>query len=336
MEKRYKQLTLEERCKISILQKEGKSIRQIGAIMDRAASTVAREIKRNKTKTKGYDPGYAQVQTASRRWRGSKMDRQPALRNTVLDLLAMEWSPQQIAGRLARELGCTVISHESIYRFIYDQIKRTKNYNWRFYLPRRKSKRGFRGRKGGSSAKYIKSRFSIHERAKEVNTRNEIGHWEGDLMLFSKYGSSILAMQERQSRFLLLTKQPSKAASAVVDRLNLLFTTLPKPFAKTITFDNGSEFAYHHQLHKIGVKTYFCDVSSPWQKGGVENAIGRMRRNLPRKTDLDNLTQEEINEFVARYNHTPRKCLDFKTPAEVFSNQLLHFKCELTFPPARE
>lgn len=157
---RYTQLSLDERCTISTFQKEGKSIRQIAAALARSPSTIARELKRNTTKTGGYKPGYAQQQTAGRRWRGSKLERQPALRSTVFDLLAMGWSPQQVASRLALDQGCKLISHESIYRFIYAQIKRTQDYQWRNYLPRGKSQRGWRGRKGGvlphlSSIEYL-------------------------------------------------------------------------------------------------------------------------------------------------------------------------------------
>src|ERR1700733_2150765 len=164
MGKKYQQLSLEERCTIAALQRERQTIRQIAATLARPPSTISREIKRNTTKTKGYEPSYAEQQTRSRRWRGSKLERQQALRTSVLDLLTMGWSPQIIAGKLARERGCNVISYESIYRFIYAQIKRTKDYSWRNYLPRRKSKRGFRGRKGGSPAASMKNIVSIHKR----------------------------------------------------------------------------------------------------------------------------------------------------------------------------
>lgn len=332
----YKQLSLDERCTISILQKEGKSIRQIAAALARSPSTISREIKRNKTKTKGYEAGYAQQQTAGRRWQGSKLERQPALRACVLDLLAMGWSPQQVASRLAQEQGCKVLSYESIYRFIYAQLKRTKDYKWRHFLPRGKSKRGWRGRRGGSPALLIKERVSIHERPKYIVKRASPGHWEADLMLFSKYGQAILVAHERYSRMLMLFKLNSKEAKSVASQLLNLFNCLPKQLAKTITFDNGTEFAEHHRLKALGMKTYFCDVKSPWQKGGVENAIGRLRRPLPRKTDIAELRESDIEQLVSLYNHTPRKCLEYKTPAEVFSKQLLHFKCELTFPPTRE
>ena len=119
----------------------------------------------------------------ARRWTGSRLEWCPDLRTAVLNALANGWSPVQVAGRLAREAGVRVISHESIYRFIHAQIARTKDYSWRLYLPRAKSKRGWRGRKGGSPASFIKDRVSIAQRPKSINDRQVPGHWEADLIL---------------------------------------------------------------------------------------------------------------------------------------------------------
>jgi IS30 family transposase len=334
MGQNYSQLSSDERYRISYLQKEGKTIRQIAAALARSSSTISREIKRNTFKTRGYDAAYAQQHTAGRRWRGSRLERQPILRSAVLDNLAMGWSPELTAGRLAREQGCNVISYESIYRFIDTQIRRTKDYSWRLFLPRGKSRRGWRGRKGGSSISFIKNRISIHDRPSEVLERKSPGHWEADLMSFSKYGHSILVAHERFSRMTMLFKLKNKGAKTVISQLTNLFNSLPPQLKKTVSFDNGTEFAEHYQLNEIGVKTYFCDIKSPWQKGGVENSIGRLRRYLPRKTDIEALTEQDIERIVARYNHTPRKCLNYETPAEVLVKQLLHFKCEFTSRPS--
>ncbi len=161
MGRKYQQLSLENRCEIARLQADGCSIRQIAAALDRAPSTISREAKRNRGRHIGYKPSYAQEQTQARRWAGSRLEREPELRRDVLERLASGWSPEQVAGRLARQRGRNVISYESIYRFIYAQIARTKDYRWRRYLPRGKSKRGFRGRKGGSSATLIEGRISV-------------------------------------------------------------------------------------------------------------------------------------------------------------------------------
>lgn len=336
MGQKYKQFTLEERCKISLLREEGKTIRKIAAALARSPSSITREIKRNKTKTLGYNARYAELQASGRRWRGSKLERQPDLRDIVLDRLAMGWSAQQVSNRLALEKRCNLISYESIYRFIHSQIKRTNDYSWRHYLVYGKSKRGWYRRKSRSPLSFLKDRVSIHERSAEINKRTEPGHWEADLMLFSQYGQALLVVHERYSRVLLLFKLKTKEAMPIANRLKTFFQSLPPQLAKTVTFDNGTEFALHHHLNEVGIKTYFCNVRSPWQKGGIENAIGRMRRALPRKSDLSHLSQQHLDQLLSLYNHTPRKCLDYKTPAEIFSKQLLHLKCEFTFPPPRE
>ncbi len=333
MGKRYKQLCLEERCSIARLHQEGQSVRQIATVVDRSPSTIAREIRRNSSRQQGYRPGYAQEQARARRWSGSKLERDEALRATVLDKLALGWSPEQVAGYLRKCARPIRLSHETIYRFIYAQIKRTNDYCWRRYLPRAKSKRGWRGRKGGSSVKTIQDRIPIHQRPSEIETRSTPGHWEADLMLFAAYGQAILAIHERASRLLVLCRQPNKAAKPVVDHLIGMLAHLPESLRQSITFDNGSEFSAHYELTStLNMKTFFCDPHAPWQKGGIENAIGRMRKNLPRKTDLATLSQDELSSLARNYNYTPRKCLDFKSPAEVFLSSLLHFKCESTFP----
>ncbi|HTF92919.1 MAG TPA: IS30 family transposase [Verrucomicrobiae bacterium] len=338
MGQKYKQFSLEERCTLARLSQAGQKIRQIAAIMDRAPSTITRELVRDSGTQVGYQPVYAEQQAKSRRWRGSRLLRDADLQAVVLNRLGQGWSPAQVAGRLKKENKRQVISYESIYRFIDSQIRRTKDYSWRHYLPRGKSKRGWRGRKGGSPVDHIEGRVFIERRPAYIDKRRQPGHWEGDLMLFAKYGQAVLVTHERHSRLLLVTRQPSKAAEPVATKLTDLFRALPKTLRRTITFDNGTEFAYHHRLHKLSMRTFFCDTHSPWQKGGIENAIGRMRRNLPRKTDLATLDLEELDHRVATYNNTPRKCLGFKTPAAVFCEHLdsLHFKRECTFPPARE
>ena len=111
---------------------------------------------------------------------------------------------------------------------------------------------------------------------------------------------------------------------------------MPPPWRQTVTFDNGTDFARHHQLHARGIQTFFGDPHAPWQKGGIENAIGRLRRILPRKTDLATLPAARFTQPVQAYNNTPRKCLSYQTPAEVFWDHLLHLKCESTFPCSRE
>jgi transposase, IS30 family len=329
----YEQLSLEERCEIARLRGQGASIRQIAAALDRQPSSISRELKRNSgsgPRAGPYKPAYAEAQTAARRWSGSRLDRNEALRSQVLDALGKGWSPEQVAGRLKLEQGRPVIGHESIYRFIYAQLKRTNDGAWRFYLPRAKARRGRRGKKGGSPASFIQQRVALQDRPAEALARLQPGHWEADFMLFSTYGQSVLVLHERTSRLTALVKTRSRKAKPTASTLGGLLAPLPEGLKKSLTFDNGTEFAEHY---RIGVATFFCDPHAPWQKGGVENAIGRIRRYLPRKTDLSAVSDQQIQAVAQTYNHTPRQCLDFLTPAEVFS-RVLHFERESTYRPS--
>ena len=331
----YQQISIEERCEIARLQAAGRSIRQIAAGLDRPPSTIARELKRNST-ANGYHASYAHEQAKAHRWTGSRLDRNSDLRTYVLSRLEQGWSPEGIAGRLALERGEKVLSYETIYRFLYAQIARKKDYSWRHLLVQGKSKRGRRARKGGHPAHLIALRRPLDERPAEADDRLTPGHWEGDLMLFGKYKQAVLTLHERHSRMLIAARPPSKHADPVADLMKRILAPFPPHWRRTVTFDNGSEFARHHRLHALGIETFFCDTHSPWQKGGVENAIGRMRRTLPRKTDLASINDGRFAQLVQAYNNTPRKCLGYLTPAEVFANQVLHFKRESTFPPPRE
>ena len=325
MEKRrYEQLGLRERIEIYRLHADGKSLRCIAGLLERSPSTISRELKRNSKASKqwngGYDPQRAQQLMLRRHARGRahKLERQPELRKQVLQRLAQGWSPEQIAGRMAQEPGSDRISHESIYRYIYWR-------SWSFnetlhrWLPRQKYRRGKRLPNGRWSTASMVDRVSIHDRPAAVETRTRSGDWEADLMSFSKPGQFLLVAQERRSRRALLLRQKTRTAQSVVDNLSAMLEALPARACQSITFDNGAEFSKHYLLgQRFGIQTWFCDTHSPWQKGGIENAIGRLRRQLPRNTDLDTLPAHRLALCLERYNDTPRKCLAFKTPNEVF------------------
>src|SRR4051794_13074258 len=228
MGRSYDQLSLDDRCEIARLSANGSSIRQISAALDRSPSTIARELKRNSGAQVGYRPSYANQQSRARRWKGARLERDKSLRDAVIERLASGWSPEQIAGRLERDQGRKVISYESIYRFIYTQLARTKDYRWRRYLPRGKSKRGCRGRRGGGSQNFIEGRVSLAERPLQASDRTICGHWEADLMMFAKYGQAILTVHERKSRLLLAIRLTNKVADGVVRHLLKLFGSLPQ------------------------------------------------------------------------------------------------------------
>jgi IS30 family transposase len=319
----YNQLGLRERIEIEIKHRAGHSVRAIAVALQRSPATISREVRRNGRPTKqwrrGYDGERAHgLAERRRRWDARhKLERQPVLRALVRDRLAMGWSPEQIAGRLARQQPGMAISHESIYRFIYHRSAQ-KDY-WHKLLPRHKHRRGRMRRGGVSPVDLIKARVPLSQRPLEAMARTVPGHWEADLMLFSRYGQAVLVTHERSSRWLCLERLPNKGAQGVGDRLLAQIHALPPPLRRSMSFDNGSEFAQHYRLNGIGLPTYFCDTHAPWQKGGIENAIGRLRRTLPRKTDLASLSDPALQSLVQRYNSTPRKCLAFRTPDELFS-----------------
>jgi transposase, IS30 family len=320
----YGQLGLTERIEIYRLHADGKSMRFIARALERSASTISRELTRNSKVSKkwsgGYDPQRAQELMLRRHARGRahKLELHPDLRKKVFDRLAQGWSPEQIAGRLAKGPVAGRISYESIYRYIYWRAWSFKETLHRL-LPRHKHRRGRRLSPGRWSSQAILQRVSIHDRPAWVERRERLGHWEADLMSFTKPGQFLLVAHERKSRRTLLLRQPMKSPQSVADNLGTILEGLPKRTCRSMTFDNGAEFGKHYLLtRKFGIRTWFCDTHSPWQKGSIENAIGRLRRLLPRKTDLDALQSHSLDDFIDRYNNTPRKCLGFKTPNEVF------------------
>jgi IS30 family transposase len=319
MGKQYSQLDLDERIELSRLYEDGIARSEIAQIMGRHASTIGRELKRNNLPKSGYKPASADRIALSRCRRLSKIERLSPLRECVDDHLAMGWSPEQIAGRL-RLLGSQHrVSHESIYRYIYrPKVRPQKLYR---YLPRAKACRGRRYFKRRRQP--IPGRRSIHQRGQAIDNREIFGHWEGDLMQFRTQRGNLLTVVERKTGLTLATGLPSKTAEATATSLTELFSGLPVAARRSITCDNGSEFAEHKKLERdLGIPTFFCDPHSPWQRGSIENANGILRRDLPRNTKLTDYSEQDIQDIVWANNTTPRKRLGYLTPAEAFLNQL--------------
>jgi IS30 family transposase len=318
MGKAYSQLDLDERIEIFRLYLEGKSYREIGRMMGRHHATIMREIKRNGLQD-GYKPGLANHMAWVRRKRGSKLECLKPLRDHVVDRLAMGWSPEQIAGRLRLEESEHRVSHESIYRFIFSKTGRDLKLHR--YLARRKAKRGLRYFK--AQGHVIPGRKSIANRPKAIEKRQEFGNWEGDLIQFRTQRGAVLNLTERTTRFCLLSFLESKQAEPTGRAITDLLKPLPQEARKSITFDRGGEFAdYQTIAKKTGSDIWFCDPHSPWQRGTVENMNGVIRRDMPRKSDIRDYTRQDIEMLQMLINSTPRKCLGFKTPMEMFEEKL--------------
>lgn len=323
MGQKYSHLSVEERIEIYRWHATGKSARWIGEALGRHHSAISRELARNGKPTKqwlgGYEPLRAEglAQRRRRRQGRFKLARQPELRRFVRHKLAMGWSPEAIAGRLARVKSSMRISHEAIYRYVY--FRSAQCDYWHRLLVHKKHRRGWLGKRGASPLDHIQGRVSIAERPAHILKRRKAGHWETDIMNFSRTGQNLLVAQERSSRFVFIAKTMSRQAAVINRRLRDWFKPLPSSLRRTLTHDNGTEFAFHHKLRDtLAIKTYFCDPHSPWQKGGIENMNGRLRRSLPRRTDLDTISHHQINAIARRNNHIPRKCLGFRTSFEVF------------------
>ena len=341
MGQNYNQLSQEERVSIYHWHASGKSARWIGEALCRHHSAISRELKRNSKRTKvwshGYEPIRAHGLALRRRQRPCryKLARQPDLRSLVLSKLAMGWSPEAIAGRLALDQASMRISHEAIYRYIY--FCSAQKIDLHRFLPRKRHRRGRPGKRGDSPVDIIQDRVSIAKRPSHVDKREEPGHWEADMMGFRDRRQNLLVAHERTSRFTLIAKTPNRQSDVIFRKLRSWLKNLPRDLRRSLTHDNGPEFAKHHRLNKtLHLETFFCDPHSPWQKGGIENMNGRLRRSLPRSTDLATLSHAALAALASRHNNTPRKCLGFKTPKEVFDElkQPSHFKSESTPRPS--
>ena len=316
---RYSHFTLDERCRLRGLMELGLGAGEIARRLGRHRGTIYREIARNRCAAE-YRPDSADRIAWVRKLRGSKIQRSTCLGDYVGDRLAMGWSPEAIAGRMELEAMNDRVSTESIYRYIYSSAGRQGGLPR--YLAQRKAKRG-RRRRNGRREPSIPNRISLDQRPTEADGRSAFGHWEGDLMHFRRQKDILLTLHERCSRLTLAGRLHSKDATDTADAIIDKLAALPATAVQTITYDNGGEFARHERVKDaIGVRTFFCDPHSPWQRGGIENANGRIRRDLPRKTRLTDYDDADIDDIVWILNSTPRKCLGFHTPIEAFASQL--------------
>lgn len=318
--RKYTHLSQEERILIGHYQEKGMSGSQIGRLLGRHKTTVSRELKRNSNQV-SYNPQTALNRYLVRRKRPCLLDRDQDLRRYVVERLQEGFSPELIALRL-KKMGdiekLRPINHESIYQWLYRPAqKREKLYR---LLAQSHATRGRRKRVHRST---IPNRTSVHERPLIATQRQEVGHWEADLMAFQGNRQHMLVIHERHTRYTASFRLKSKRAEETLSLLLAFFKRLPNHLRRSVTFDNGSEFTLHSTLQKeLRMKTYFCDVYASWQKGGIENMNGRLRRDLPRKTDLLAMQDEDFEQILLTHNLMPRKVLQAKSPIEALANHL--------------
>lgn len=321
---KIKKLKAHERDLIAVLKGKGVSNKQIAAKLGKHPTTIGREIKRNSFKGKYYVAIHAQAVYDKRKSNAGRRHplKNPDMFKYVVKRLIRGWSPEQISGRVRIKYKDNLsmrICPETIYSFIYSETFKHRKF-WE-YLPRKQKKRKEKsGRKVHKS--HIPDRVSIHLRSVDVDTRKEFGHWEGDTVEGKGHKNGIHTEAERKTRYLLASKVEKISSQETIRAQRAMFGNLPFKSRKSTTLDNGKENHLHTKLKNLGMGTYFADPYSSWQRGTNEYHNGLLRRYLPKGTDFDNLTQEELDDIVDEINSRPRKCLGYYTPKEVFLSEL--------------
>ena len=338
MKKRtYEQLSPEERGVIMTMSRQGSSARAIARELGRAPSTITRELRRNGHQPANgrvligrprLRPGYDAVVAGLRAQRVRKLGRPPrklhtrsVLWNEVRTLLQQCWSPDQIAGKLRREhpgRPQLQASHETIYTAIYAMPRGALRKELVQLLRQGKSARKPRTR-GVDRRGSLQDIVSIHVRPPEANDRLLPGHWEGDLIKGARNQSAVGTLVCRKTLFVMLVKMDGATALHALEGFERAFSPLDEALRKTLTYDQGKEMALHKKLaESTGLKIYFADPHSPWQRGICENINGLIRQYLPKGTDLSVYSQRQLDAIAWSLNTRPRKTLGFKSPAEVF------------------
>ncbi|NIA13443.1 MAG: IS30 family transposase [Nitrospiraceae bacterium] len=319
-----KHLTPFERGELQAYLSQNMSQDAIAKKLGRDPSTIFREVTRNATKT-GYDAQRAQRRYIERR-KGCRpqrrLDQQPLRAYVVDNMRDAEWTPEQVAGRLPLDYPhdpTMRISHETIYQAIYSQ----DSLHFLIALlpqarPRRRNKGQGKTRRGPS----IPNRVGIENRPSQIEQRIQTGHWEGDTVVGKGNDGFIVTLVERTSRLFHAVKTQTKKAAEIAQAVIASLLDRPITWVRSITFDNGTEFAYHEQVaHQLGVDIYFADPYAAYQRGTNENTNGLLRRYLPKGKSFKELTQRQLDMIVDQINNRPRKCLGYRTPNEVFQQQ---------------
>ena len=324
----YKQLRPEERMVISSMKLMGESTRAMGRVLSRPASTISREIRRNSCTALGYTSDTARALHARRRSAAkpaAKLDVNSVAWSVVLTLLDWKWSPQQIAATLKRVFPNEPerhVSHETIYTAIYVQPRGELRRQLVACLRQGRSTRMPRSR-GIDRRGQIPDMVSIHVRPPEVEDRVMPGHWEGDFIKGAGNKSSVGVLVERSSRLVLLARMEDATAASALAGFTSKLNSIAAPMRQSLTYDQGKEMSRHADLAAgTGVRVYFCDPHSPWQRGTCENTNGLLRQYLPKGTDLSIYTQDELDDIADSMNNRPRATLDWHSPLEVFGQTL--------------
>ncbi len=314
--------TLSQRKMLDIMLKDSCTFRDIAPVIQKAISSISHEIKVNGEEDGSYDAYKAHYKAEQRKLqkrKRKKIEISLGLLQRIIFDLEKDWSPEQIAGTLKEEAGGrTIISHETIYQYIYSEEGKRQKL-WKHL---RHKKKPYRQSWGTRKKRFqIEERVSIHHRPHCINRRERFGDYEGDLMLFSSSEKALAVFVERKTRKVFITLNANKTARAMEMALHELLCSAGIRNVHSITFDNGGENTCHERVRReycSSFQTYFCDPYSSWQKGTVENTNKLLRQYFPRDIDPNLLTQDFVDTIAEKLNNRPRKCLHFSTPSSVF------------------
>lgn len=329
---KYQHISIEEREKIQEMLWQRYSIRAISRVLDRSVSSLSRELKRNNPKQRNrYTPRLAHNRALQKRKSRGRKERlrNDIVRSYVVRQLKVGYSPEQIAGRLPIDCNGQTISHEAIYQYIYAQIHRDGygllkpgKEDLRIYLKRRHKRRVKKGLRR-SKRMLISKGNSIETRPLTVERRMRIGDWESDSVASRRNEAGLNTLVDRKSGLVLISKLKDKTSSATTDVINTRLSRLPATARHTATFDNGSENQGWRDIERTtGVTCYFAHPYSSWERGSNENTNGLIRWYFPKGTDFAKVTEKEIAVVEYALNTRPRKRLGWKTPLEVFNQNL--------------
>jgi IS30 family transposase len=310
----YTQLTQEQRYQINALKKMGHDQSQIAKCLGVNKSTISHELRRNQGQ-RGYRPKQAHEKALKRRTGKAQKRITTETWAQVEEKLRLDWSPEQISCWL-KKYALDPVSHESIYQYVYAD----KHAGGDLHKHLRCQKK-YRKRQGGKDRRgKIPNRVSIEQRPEIVELRERIGDWEADTMIGAGQKGAIVTLVERKSRFTMMDKVERRTADATEEAIVRML--LPHILqVRTITFDNGKEFAYHEKVaQQLQADMYFAHPYASWERGTNENTNGLIRQYLPKGSDFSSITADQLSFIYERLNHRPRKCLDFLTPAMVFSH----------------
>ncbi len=315
-------ITTSERDQIGVLLAGGVSLSGIARKLGRSKSSICYEVNHN-SRGGVYQPILANRLSRDRNVASRKTNAaaDPGVWGYVIDKLRAGWSPEQIAGRLKKKHhGKPVISYETIYRYIYSSKGRQENL--REYLPRAHPKRWPKHYRK-SYRRGIPNKVNISLRSEKINTREEFGHWEADVVEGRGHSGGIQAVLERKTRYYQARLLPKIDSEYGIRAQRRLLSHLPPQARRSVTFDNGRENYNHEHLRRdLGLKTFFCDAYCSNQKASIENHNGVLRRYIPKKTDLTTVAQWELDLIIEEINNRPRKCLEYATPREAFHQEL--------------